>query len=83
MPTIKIYPPSQLPDREVTETQFSIWKEELEVYLSQEADFAIFLPDQPYANWEAAEIFPDKVRELKVEDRVQVGAGVTADGARQ
>ena len=83
MPTIKIYPPSQLPDREVTETQFSIWKEELEVYLSQEADFAIFLPDQPYANWEAAEVFPDRVRDLKVEDRVQVGNGVTVDGARQ
>ena len=53
------------------------------MYLSQEADFAIFLPDQPYANWEAAEVFPDRVRDLKVEDRVQVGNGVTVDGGRQ
>ena len=48
MPTIKIYPPSQLPDREVSETQFSIWKEELEVYLSQDKEFEVFLPGEKY-----------------------------------
>ena len=42
MPTIKIYPPSQLPDRLVSETHFNIWLEELEVYLSQEKDFEVF-----------------------------------------
>ena len=34
MPSLKIYPPSRLPDNDVTETQFNMWKEELEVYLS-------------------------------------------------
>ena len=45
MPTIKIYPPSQLPDRNVSETEFNIWKEELEVYLNQEESFQQFLED--------------------------------------
>ena len=45
MPSLKIYPPSQLPDRDVTETQFNIWQEELEVYLLQEKDYAVFLKD--------------------------------------
>ena len=36
MPSIKIYPPAQLPDKDISETQFNIWREELEVYLSQE-----------------------------------------------
>ena len=44
MPSIKIYPPTPPPDRNVNETQFNIWTEEIEVYLSQEKDFAIFLP---------------------------------------
>ena len=43
MPTIKIYPPTQLPDRDVTETQFNIWQEELEIYLMQEKYFAFFI----------------------------------------
>jgi len=44
MPSVKIYPPSRLPSSNVNETQFEIWREELEVYLSQEADFKVFLP---------------------------------------
>ena len=62
MPTIKIYPPAQLPDRTLTETQFSIWKEELEVYLSQEKSFKIFLPNGSYHNWESAETYNNRVR---------------------
>ena len=42
MPSIKIFPQTKLPDRNVTETQFSIWAEELEVYLAQEEEFAQF-----------------------------------------
>ena len=49
MPTIKVYAPNQLPDRGVSETQFNIWIEELEIYLSQEADFRLFLPGEAYA----------------------------------
>ena len=51
MPTIKIYPPRQLPDRNVSEIEFYIWKEELEVYLSQEEDFRHFLDDGSYNSW--------------------------------
>ena len=55
MPSIKIYPPSQLPDRNVSETEFCIWKEELEVYLSQETDFQCFLEGGAYTNWQSQE----------------------------
>ena len=51
MPTIKIYPPTQLPDRNVSEIEFNIWKEELEVYLSQEEDFRHFLEGGAYDSW--------------------------------
>ena len=56
MPSMKIYPPAQLPDRDVTETQFNIWQEELEVYLLQEKDFAVFLKDGSYDEWETMKL---------------------------
>ena len=68
MPSIKIYPPAQLPDRNLSDTQFNIWREELEVYLSQEKDFKIFLPGQPYAEWESAESYNDRIRHLNEND---------------
>ena len=68
MPSIKIYPPSQLPDREVSETQFSIWCEELEVYLAQEEDFAQFLPKGKYANWQSKEVNPEQIQKLHNDD---------------
>ena len=68
MPTIKIYPPNQLPDRGVSETQFSIWCEEMEVYLAQEPDFAQFLPDGKYSEWLSKESNPDRILELHEED---------------
>ena len=68
MPTIKIYPPTQLPDRGVTETQFSIWCEELEVYLAQEAEFAQFLPDGKYNEWLSKESNPDRILQLHEDD---------------
>ena len=73
MPSIKIYPPAQLPERNLTETQFSIWKEEMEVYLSQEKNFKIFLPDQPYQNWESAESYSHRIRALNDGDITEAG----------
>ena len=70
MPSIKIYPPSQLPGKNLSETQFSIWREELEVYLSQEKSFQIFLPGQSYQNWESAEMYNLRIRQLRATDRV-------------
>ena len=72
MPTsIKIYPPSQLPDKGVSETQFNIWTEELEVYLTQDDDFSVFLPGGDYAEWLSQEANPDRVVNVKPEHRAQ------------
>ena len=70
MPSLKIYPPTRLPISNITETQFNIWKEELEVYISQEADFKIFLPTKAYATWIAYEENNDRIADLKDNDRV-------------
>ena len=68
MPTIKIHPPTQLPDRNVSETQFNIWKEELEVYLSQEDDFAVFLNGGMYQTWTCAETNSLRVLMLSIKN---------------
>ena len=65
MPFIKVYPPSQLPERGVSETEFNIWCEELEVYLSQEKDFTVFLPGEPYDTGESQEINTLRLYALK------------------
>ena len=74
MPSIKIYPPTPLPDRKVDETQFNIWTEEIEVYLSQENDFALFLPGAIYDNWASFETNNLRIDALKQADRVIAGA---------
>lgn len=61
MSTIKIYPPTQLPAEGVTDVQFKIWKEELEVYLEIEEKFRKFLPGGRYQTWTSAEINEDRV----------------------
>ena len=78
MPSLKIYPPSRLPDSNVTETQFNMWQEELEVYLSQEADFKVFLPNKLYADWSSYEENPDRIRALKDRDVVTENNDATA-----
>ena len=76
MPTIKIYPPQQLPDRKVSETQFNIWIEELEVYLSQEESLRLFLPSGQYQRWEAYEENAGRIVNA-VGDDVDVNEDVT------
>ena len=44
MPAIKLYPPDQLPAEGVSDAQFHVWKEELEVYLESEDKFDKFIP---------------------------------------
>ena len=68
MPSIKVYPPKPLPDRGVSETQFKIWIEELEVYLSQEEGFRKFLPGEAYESWFSQENNNDRIEETKEED---------------
>ena len=65
MPFIKVYPSSQLPDRGVSETEFNIWTEELEFYLSQDRNFSIFLPGEPYEMWDSQENYPVRLSQLK------------------
>ena len=38
MPAIKIHLPAKLPDRDLTETQFDIWWDRVQTYLSQDPD---------------------------------------------
>ena len=82
MPSIKVYAPNQLPDRGVSETQFNIWIEELEVYLSQEEDFRSFLADEAYAEWQAQENTPDRLTEVKGADAALPGRTRASDNAK-
>ena len=77
MPSIKVYPPKQLPDRGVSETQFKIWIEELEVYLSQEDGFRKFLPGESYESWTSQENNQDRLEGTEDED-VSATASVNA-----
>ena len=83
MSSIKIYPPRPVPARNVNETQFNIWTEEIEVYLSQEKDFAIFLPGALYENWESLEANNRRITALKENDRIIAGNNVTARQAEE
>ena len=68
MPSIKIYPPTRLPDRCVSETEFNIWKEDIEVYLSQESDFDHFLPNGSYSEWQSQELLDNRIAALQGAD---------------
>ena len=68
MSVIKIYPPNQLPAEGVTDVQFSIWKEELEVYLETETKFDKFLPNGRYSEWTAAEVNELRITTAKEPD---------------
>ena len=79
MPSIKIYPPTPLPDRGVSETSFNIWIEELEVYLGQEKEFEVFLKDGAYEKWESYETNPNRIPALKNEAVAGAGAEERAE----
>lgn len=73
MSSIKIYPPNQLPAEGISDVQFEIWREELEVYLEIENKFRKFLPGGRYETWTPAEtdenrilapVDPDKVESM-------------------
>ena len=81
MPSIKIYPPAQLPDRDVTETQFNIWQEELEVYLMQEKDFAVFIEGGAYDKWESQESNRNRIPNLTSQDTLAADQAVPRTAA--
>jgi hypothetical protein len=61
MPSLKIYPPNQLPEKGVTNQLFEVWTHELEVYVGQDERMAVFLPRGRYNTWEAYDTNPDRI----------------------
>ncbi len=61
MGTIKCNPPSELPEKGVTDILFDIWKEELEAYLIQDDRMAVFMTNGAYSIWEAFADNPDRI----------------------
>ncbi len=55
MSSIKIYPPNALPQEGISDAQFEIWSEQLEIYLEIEEKFRKFLPGGKYDTWIPAE----------------------------
>ena len=64
MAPIKIYPPTRLPEKGVTDMLFTVWVEELEVYLSQDENLTAFMTGGDYAEWEAFETNPDRIARI-------------------
>ena len=61
MSGIKIYPPNQLPAEKITDVQFDIWREELEIYLEQETKFEKFLTGGRYQKWKPGETLETRI----------------------
>ena len=59
MAPIKIYLPTKLPEKGVTDLLFNIWVEEIEVYLSQDDRFTPFMRGGHYSAWEAYDASAD------------------------
>ena len=72
MPSIKIYPPKQLPDKVLSEQKFAAWCTELEVRLGEDDDMARFMDDGPYNTWEAEESFPGRIRTHIAPDEAEI-----------
>ena len=69
MSGIKIYPPNQLPAEGVSDVQFKIWKEELEVYLETEDKFEKFMSGGRYEDWQPAENNENRIATPKGPDQ--------------
>ena len=60
---IKIHPPNQLPEGSLSEQEFQKWKIELEMYLSSEDKFALYLPGETYCEWKPGEEGEKRIRQ--------------------
>ena len=49
--SLKLHPPSSLPNSGVTSVSFKAWQQTLIAYLEQDNNNFLFLPDGLYANW--------------------------------
>ena len=68
MPTLKIYPPRQLPEQSLSEQEFQDWINELEIYLGAVDDMAHFMTDGRYHQWQSEERNPLRLQILHAQD---------------
>ena len=76
MPQIKIHPPKQLPETEISEQDFQDWCNELEIWLGGDNDMARFMQDGIYSEWQSQERNPVRIQELSANDPERPAAGV-------
>ena len=69
MVSIKINPPTKLPEQGVTELIFNVWREKLDIYLAQDDRWSIFMTGGPYATWGSYEVNLDRITEPAGADR--------------
>lgn len=62
MPPQKVYPADVLPAQGVTEEDFNIWMEQMNIYLVQNDDYEMFLEGGRYSVWRAAEDYPNRIQ---------------------
>ena len=67
----------------VSETQFKIWIEELEVYLSKEEGFRKYLQREAYESWSSQENNNDRIEATKEEDISETADVNTANMKRR
>ena len=68
MPGIKIFPPSQLPVKNLSQQQLEQWIVQLEIWLGQDNDMARFMERGIYQNWAADEVTPHRIVALHAND---------------
>ena len=68
MAPIKIYPPTKLPEKGVTDLLFNIWVEDIEVYLSQDDRFTPFMRGGLDSTWQAYDANADRIATPQGED---------------
>ena len=78
MPSIKILPPKQLPNKGFSEQKFKTWTTELEVWLGADNDMARFMQEGQYSTWEAEEVTPGRILTLHADDQTLAEAEDTA-----
>ena len=68
MQSIKIYPPAQLPDKNLSEQKFEAWQTELEVWLGEDDDMARFMGNSIYSEWTSAEVLSNRIAAISAND---------------
>ena len=68
MPSIKIFPPKPLPDKNLSEQLFQEWKNKLEVWLGEDDAMARYMQDGIYNAWTSEEHNPQRLPALSPQD---------------